>query len=114
MTNLYRVKIGYDIAVVAKDEIDAEKRARWELRERNLESEQAHVTVAPLSEGMPERWDMNCAPYGDNPDGNSIDWFLEEAAPAKEVIFRIVGSRNVIAQVRAALKGFEVKEEQNA
>jgi hypothetical protein len=108
MRNLYRVQIGYDIAVVAKDEIDAENKARWELRERNLEDEQAHVAVAPLSEDMPEGWDAGCRPYGDNPDGHSINWFRNETAPVQDVTFHVIGNPNVIAQARAALKGFDV------
>lgn len=107
MKNLYRVKIGYDIVVVAKDETDAENKARWELRERNLEDEQVRVTVAPLSEDLPEGWDAGCSPYGDNPKGHSISWFRNEAAPEQEVTFRIIGSPNVIAQARAALRDFE-------
>lgn len=112
MKNIYRVKIGHDIAVVAKDEHEAEQYARWEFRKRNLESEPAHVTVAPLSEGMPGGWDDSCVPYGDVPDDTTIRWLLDEAARTRTVTFSVTGNLDVIDRVREALKEFQVKEEE--
>lgn len=114
MNNLFRVKIGYDIAVAAKDPADAENKARWELREGNLHDEkaQARVSEIGLDGELPKGWDEGCAPYGDNYEGHSIRWWRDEMRPAQEVTFRIVGSANVIAQVRQALKGFETVEEE--
>jgi hypothetical protein len=108
MRNLYRVQIGYDIAVVAKGETDAENEARLELRDGNLASGWVRAVVTPLSEGMPEDWDGGCTPYGDNPDGHSINWFRNETAPVQDVTFHVIGNPNVIAQARAALEGFNV------
>lgn len=111
--NIFRVKIGYDIAVVAKDKTDAENKARWELREGDdLRDERAHVKVTEigLDGALPENWEEGCAPYGENPHGHSIRWWRDELRPRQEVTFRIVGSANVIAQARRALKEFEATE----
>ena len=109
--NIFRVKIGYDIAVVAKDESAAEGKARWELREGNLKDEQAHVTVTGIGlDGyLPKGWDEGCAPYGDNPDGHSIRWWRNEMRPQETLTFRITGSANVIEQAKRALKEFHAE-----
>ena len=108
--NIYRVRIGYDIAVRARDVTDAENKARWELREGNLNEEQPRVKVISeigLDGSLPEGWDENCAPYGDNRDGHSIRWLRNEMRPEQVATFRIVGSANVIEQARKAFAAFE-------
>ncbi len=77
MNKLYRVIVTYDTVIYAETEKAAMRKVK--LGTGEIDDYPVSVTATPIEsdDGLPEKWDTNCLPWGDAPINVTVGEILK-------------------------------------